>query len=131
MLLEVILECKAHSVRQVGAAVADVCHSHDLDQIFAYRLGRSVGPLSQLRRACANLSWKLKRLQPLWFDDVANLINPREKGAEMSRVLRSVKKRSRAERRVQAARDAAFQAQARHRKLRSNRGPWGVSTDSG
>ena len=41
-------------------------------------------------------SWKLKRLQTLWFDDVdMTAITPREKGAEMSSVLRPVRKKSR------------------------------------
>ena len=47
------------------------------------------------RKECERkLSWKLKWLQPLWFDDVAETtITPREKGADMSSVLRSVRKR--------------------------------------
>ena len=44
-------------------------------------------------RGRANLSWELKRLQTLWFDEVAKRTSPHEKGAEMSSVLRSVKKR--------------------------------------
>ena len=46
------------------------------------------------RRGRAKLSWKLKRLQALWCDDVNTTdITPREKGAEMSSVLRPVRKR--------------------------------------
>ena len=45
-------------------------------------------------RGGAKLSWKLKRLQTLWFDDVdKTAITPREKRAEMSSVLRPVRKR--------------------------------------
>ena len=40
----------------------------------------------------------MKRLQPLWFDEVAKRTSTHEKGAELSSVLRSVKKRKKSRR---------------------------------